>query len=631
MSSEVLPRYPHILKMAVLLLLAFATCGRGWALDTAAMQAMVIVSGEEGRGSAFVVKMNDKTYLVTNSHVVRGNRNVKFKNLHNVEFTPGDLEIADSVDAVRAEIPAVSHALELEPNMDNIKIGDEVVVAGNSEGEGVVREIPGKVVGIGPDRIEVDAEFVPGNSGSPILLKSTGKVIGVATYMKLPFSGWFGGKKNPFSLNEVRRFGFRLDTVDKWVRPTTKDRLVFEGFKLAEIENLMATIGTVLGGGANLVTRMGASGFVRKEQSEKSPEFAALAAAIESFVKDQAEAKTAEDKGKNATAFFGKLRTVAADDVKGLSADQFSGYYAVQLKDSLAEMQQFLEWFDGTAMPAYRESWLNSKRDGLLGALSRPKLPTLDPSKIKLVLSDRVDTNDPPDHCHHVGYPPESEPANLEYLFWIIQQQQGDRSSIQMRKTNVNVRTPVTGTYRVFVEYRSPSVTRTVSNVIEFKFEGSAAAAVPGTAVPGDTVKPSETALSPAAVLGAGKTMLLSKENVAHWEHSSGEWKIEEGVLTGRGDSRTFFNTKLAAPFTLAFKINVLDGLRPRVKIGDITCGNEGYQTTLALYPPGRSAGVFPYERNHTYEVSIDVKKDKIELYRRQQADLHCPGTRPGN
>ena len=616
--------HSFLLPLAMLLL-GLCTGARAWALDAAIMQSMVIVEGDEGRGSAFVLKMEGKTYLVTNSHVVRGNRNVKFKNLRNVEIPAADLEIADEIDAVRMEIPAGAHFLELEPAMDKLNIGDEVVVAGNSEGEGVVREIPGKITGIGPDRIEVDAEFVPGNSGSPILLKSTGKVIGVATYMKLPFGVWMGGrKKNPFSLNEVRRFGYRLDTVAKWIRPSEKGRLAVEGLKLAEMEALLERIGGVLWGGANLVTKTGSSGFVSKEEARQSPAFASLSTSIDDFVKTQSAAKTDEDKNKNVAAFFTQLRTIAGDDVNGLKAEQFDGFYALQLKESLKEMQQFLDWFDGTAMPAYREQWMSSRLDGLVGAFSRPRLPPIDPAKLKLVLSDRVEASEPHDNCHHVSYPEGSKPENLENLFWIIEQPQGDRRAIQMRHANVRVRTPVNGMYRVYVEYRSPAVHRVVSNMVEVKFDGVDAAAMPGTTT--DKVQPSDSPKQAAAVLGPGKTLLLSKENLAYWEHTSGEWKIEDGALTGRGDSTTAFHTTLAAPFTLDFKVNVLEGMRPRVILGEMVCGNEGYQPTLALYPPGRKAGVFTYEHNHSYDVSINVQKDKVELY----IDKELISTGPG-
>ena len=66
---------------------------------------------------------------------------------------------------------------------ENASIDDDVVVLGNAEGGGVINTIKGKIVGVGPNLVEVDAAFVPGNSGSPIIHLKTGKVIGVATYL----------------------------------------------------------------------------------------------------------------------------------------------------------------------------------------------------------------------------------------------------------------------------------------------------------------------------------------------------------------------------------------------------------------------------------------------------------------
>jgi S1-C subfamily serine protease len=93
----------------------------------------------------------------------------------------------------------------------NVSIGDEVVALGNAEGEGVVNTLYGKVVGIGPNLLEVDAPVVPGNSGSPIIHLKTGKVIGVATYVRFEGMGiFFGGSET------VRRFAYRLDSVKTW-------------------------------------------------------------------------------------------------------------------------------------------------------------------------------------------------------------------------------------------------------------------------------------------------------------------------------------------------------------------------------------------------------------------------------
>ena len=475
MLSRTSRRSLPILKTAALFFLAFCTGGHLRALDAAAMQSMVIVEGDEGRGSAFVVLMDGKSFLVTNSHVVRGNRNVKFRSLRNAEIPTGPLEIANDVDAVRAEIAKTGTALELEPHVESIKIGDEIVVAGNSEGEGVVREIPGKVVGIGPDRIEVDAGFVPGNSGSPILLKSTGKVIGVATYMKIPRGGG-AGARSPMSLNEVRRFGYRLDTVEKWIKPASKDRLFMEGLKLSEMDELISSVFAVLDANAGILSKWGVSGFFNKEKAQQYPAFAALGMAMEGFVRNNASARGDEDRNKNATVFFAKLKGILMDDSRGLNENQFSGFYAVQLKESLARRKDFYAWFDGTTMPAYREAWLASRANSVSANASRFSGPPIDPAKLKLTLTDSIAPNEPPDHCHHVSYPPESEPANLENIYWIIEDPKGEHGGFVMHKTSLRVRTPISGTYRVYVEYRGDK-TRVVSNVVEIKFAGVAAGA----------------------------------------------------------------------------------------------------------------------------------------------------------
>jgi hypothetical protein len=464
MFLRVRPRRPRLLGAFVLLFLAFIGGERLRALDTPAMQSMIIVEGDEGRGSGFVVKMNGKTYLITNSHVVRGNRNVKFKNLHNEELATGPLEIAEKADAVRASVTGVGNALELEPQLDKVKIGDDVIVAGNSEGEGVVREIPGKVVGIGPDRLEVDAPFVPGNSGSPILLKSTGKIIGVATYMKFPDARKAG--KSPFSLNEVRRFGYRLDTVAKWIRPKAKDRLVEEGVKLGEIETLFTAVTSIFESNAPYVMKWGASSFVSHHRAQQYPVFATLSRAIDEFSAEYNAATGVDARNKSAANFFAKLKGLLSEETRGLSEKQFSGYYAVQLKEALGRYKEFADWYDGSSTAASREAWLNAESF----ASRRSTIPPIDPDKFKFVLSDRLADDEPPDHCHHVTYPPDSQPASLEGLYWTIVEPSGGRRSYQISRSSLRVRTPANGNYQVFIEFRMGEKPKVVSNVIEFRY-----------------------------------------------------------------------------------------------------------------------------------------------------------------
>ena len=96
----------------------------------------------------------------------------------------------------------------------------------------MVGTIIGKIVGIGPDLVEVDAPFVPGNSGSPIVHLKSGKVIGVATYTVTRQYDLASDRKleNPV----VRRFAYRLDNVKTWQPVNWK----FFGAQAAQMQNI---------------------------------------------------------------------------------------------------------------------------------------------------------------------------------------------------------------------------------------------------------------------------------------------------------------------------------------------------------------------------------------------------------
>jgi hypothetical protein len=96
----------------------------------------------------------------------------------------------------------------------NAAPGDEVAVLGNANGDRVITPFAGKLVAIGPDRVEVTAEFVKGNSGSPIIHLKSGKLLGIATYAHIVKVDSITGR--PLNEPEVKRFGYRLDSVTQW-------------------------------------------------------------------------------------------------------------------------------------------------------------------------------------------------------------------------------------------------------------------------------------------------------------------------------------------------------------------------------------------------------------------------------
>jgi S1-C subfamily serine protease len=150
-------------------------------------KSLVFVSGADGNGSGFVAASGGTNFLFTNAHVAAGIKGAGFKSLEGAAVQVGAASIAVGHDIFRMQLPAApGKPFEvMEGVSEKATIGDDVVVLGNAEGAGVINLIKGKIVGIGPDRVEVDAPFQPGNSGSPIIHLKTGQVIGVATYLTI--------------------------------------------------------------------------------------------------------------------------------------------------------------------------------------------------------------------------------------------------------------------------------------------------------------------------------------------------------------------------------------------------------------------------------------------------------------
>lgn len=177
---------------------------------------LVIVECHDSTGSGFILEMEQgKKYFVTNKHVVEGQDRVAAILLNGKSVPLGKMSVAKNRDLVRFEVDSKCPALSLkegEPNID-----EEIYVFGNSDGSGVATDLTGKIIGVGPAEIEVDAKFVAGNSGSAVL-NSEGQVVGVATYAALRGSPDEWVKKDT-RFKDIRRFAVRLVNVE-WEETT---------------------------------------------------------------------------------------------------------------------------------------------------------------------------------------------------------------------------------------------------------------------------------------------------------------------------------------------------------------------------------------------------------------------------
>ncbi len=193
-------------------------------LTPEALSAVIVISGEKGSGTGFFCRNKDRVFVITNQHVLAGNSNVEFKTQRGEAIPMKAIYVAESADIVIIEprnIPEYVVPLEvLETPESNVTKDDAVVIPGNSKGDGVITQTQGKLVGFGPQRVEVDNPVYPGNSGSPIIDLESGKVIGVLTEAKLislnAFEKASFRSKQSSIKSEIRYFGHRIDSVEKW-------------------------------------------------------------------------------------------------------------------------------------------------------------------------------------------------------------------------------------------------------------------------------------------------------------------------------------------------------------------------------------------------------------------------------
>lgn len=204
----------------------------------------VVVKGDEGNGSGFICRLGGRPVLLTNNHVVAGLKQPQFTQLSGARVGVGAAEAAAGYDLMRVALTAPpSKALEALTDLEaHARIGDDVVVLGNTGGGGVVTSLEGKLLGIGPDRIEVSSEFIPGNSGSPIVHVKTGRVIGIATYLTKRYEEFAGPARGARSGEVVvRRFGYRIDTAKKW-EPVNWATFQSEAAQLRKISQLTGDV-----------------------------------------------------------------------------------------------------------------------------------------------------------------------------------------------------------------------------------------------------------------------------------------------------------------------------------------------------------------------------------------------------
>jgi len=186
-------------------------------------RAVVLIKGDNAEGTGFLVKTKDGPAVITNIHVISNNPNIKITTNTGTPITILSYKGAKDRDLAMIAIKGGDFKyLDLATDVSGtVQTGDEVITPGNSEGGEVMLNTDGKILGIGPDRVEFDNPIYHGNSGGPVFHVKSGKVIGIVTQaMKVDTTdaldkASFANRNSAIS-HSMRYFGFRIDNVPGW-------------------------------------------------------------------------------------------------------------------------------------------------------------------------------------------------------------------------------------------------------------------------------------------------------------------------------------------------------------------------------------------------------------------------------
>jgi serine protease Do len=176
---------------------------------------IVIIEGNKGNGTGFLCESGGEVWVYTAAHVLSGNTTISVRDSTGRTYRDFEyVECAEGVDLVRLKPKDASFkGLEIVSATEAPAVDDLIVAVGNSLGTGSLSGEPGRILSIGDDMWELDAEIIPGNSGGPVLSLDTGKVVGIVTHLIIYSKGV---KDKPNASKQVKRYAARLDKEWEW-------------------------------------------------------------------------------------------------------------------------------------------------------------------------------------------------------------------------------------------------------------------------------------------------------------------------------------------------------------------------------------------------------------------------------
>ena len=261
-------------------------------------RAIVTVSGKQADGTGFFATIQGKTFVVTNLHVLEDNLPCVIETLDGGTVVWDEIfgAIAHDLAIISvSETFAVPAALRVSENVvADCELGTQLLIVGNSKGRGALLESVGEVVGLGPRVVEHTCATFGGNSGSPMIETRNWTVLGLHTLaIRGDYSNWaekdaFIKRSSPIK-SEVRRFGYRMDSVQRWEK--------IDPSKWMTLSQLLGEMVTDLEGVSGAVSG-------NKEAWKKSPRVGPRMDALAASLGSEKLSSAAKDAARESAFFF---------------------------------------------------------------------------------------------------------------------------------------------------------------------------------------------------------------------------------------------------------------------------------------------------------------------------------------
>lgn len=205
-------------------------------------ESFLFVESPDGSGSAFLADLHGELVIITNAHVYLQMTAPVIKDVNNHEYKITEIYVSKSRDLAILNFEGDKtkiKGLKISPNIVNLTHNSSISAVGNSLGDGVLNICNGKLLGIGPEKIEIDAPIVGGNSGGPVFAVDQNEVIGVSTYLRYVKNtlSQVGSRFNNNTEQVVRRFATRIDNLeDSDIERITEEQRKLDAEVLAETE-----------------------------------------------------------------------------------------------------------------------------------------------------------------------------------------------------------------------------------------------------------------------------------------------------------------------------------------------------------------------------------------------------------